>query len=157
MLLVRKSICLFAMFAFAMTLFAADPFVGTWKMDPSKSKHTGDAPNPKDVTLIIEEQGENYRVIANGTNADGSPLSVKYTVPMKGGAAQVEDGGGVFDAITAKRIGANQRENTYTKGGKDAGTRRFVVSGDGKAMTMTFKGTDAQGNAVTSEQVLEKQ
>ena len=153
----RKPKYLFAMLAFASTLFAADPFVGTWKLDPSKSKHSGNAPNAKEATLVIEEQSDNYHVTVTGTNSDGSPLSVKYTVPMKGGTGQVEAGGDVFDAVSSKRIKSNQRENTYMKGGKNAGTRRSVVSKDGKTLTNTFKGTDPQGNPVTSTQVFDKQ
>lgn len=145
------------MLAFASTLFAADPFVGTWKLDPSKSKHSGNGPNAKEATLVIEEQSDNYHVTVTGTNSDGSPLSVKYTVPMKGGTGQVEAGGDVFDAVSSKRIKSNQRENTYMKGGKNAGTRRSVVSKDGKTLTNTFKGTDPQGNPVTSTQVFDKQ
>ena len=91
-----------------------------------------------------------------GSNSDDSSLSVKYTVPMKGGTGQVEAGGDVFDAVSSKRINSNQRENTYTKGGKNAGTRRSVVSEDGKTLTNTFKGTDAQGNPATSTQVFDK-
>jgi hypothetical protein len=157
MTLTRRPMCLFAMLAFASTLFAADPFVGTWKLDPSKSKHSGDVPNQKEATIVIEEQGDNYQVTVTGTNSDNSALSVKYTVPMKGGTGQVEAGGDTFDAITSKRIGSNQRESTYMKGRKNAGTRRSVVSKDGKMLTNTFKGTDAQGNPVTSTQVFDKQ
>ena len=153
----RKPMCLFAMLAFASTLFAADPFVGTWKLDPSKSKHSGSAPNAKEATIVIEEQGDNYQVTVTGTNSDDSPLSVKYTVPIKGGTGQVEASGDVFDAVSSKRIKSNQRENTYMKGGKNTGTRRSVVSKDGKTLTNTFKGIDAQGNPVTSIQVFDKQ
>jgi len=156
-MLMRKLLCLFAMLAFAGTLFAADPFVGTWKLDPAKSKHSGNAPNPKDAMIMIAEQGDNYQVTVTGTNSDGSPLSVKYTVPIKGGKGQVEDGGGIFDAVRSKRISANERENSYMKGGNDAGTRRSVVSRDGQTLTNTFKGTDAQGNPMTSSQVFKKQ
>lgn len=72
MIVIRKPMYLFAMLAFASTLFAADPFVGTWKLNPAKSKYSAGAPHPKDATIVIEEQGDNY-------------LFVKYTVPANGG------------------------------------------------------------------------
>lgn len=92
-----------------------------------------------------------------GTYEDGSPLSVKYTVPIKGGAGHVQDAGGMFDSISSKRMSANQRESSYMKGGKEAGTRRSVVSKSGEVMTNTFKGTDAQGNPITTVEVFDKQ
>ncbi|MBV9765035.1 MAG: hypothetical protein JOZ48_09350, partial [Acidobacteriaceae bacterium] len=79
----HKLISTFALFAFATTSFAQSPFVGTWKLDTAKTKYTAGDP-AKDVTLVVEEQGDNLQVTATGTNADGSPLSVKYTVPVKG-------------------------------------------------------------------------
>jgi hypothetical protein len=76
-----KLISIIALFAFAGTLFAQSPFAGTWKLDTAKTKYSTGEP-PKELTLVIEEQGDNLQVAATGTNADGSPLSLKYTVPL---------------------------------------------------------------------------
>ena len=143
-----------ALLAFAGTLLAQSPFAGTWKLDPTKTKYTTGTP-PKDVTIVIEEQGDNLRVTATGTNADGSPISVKYTVPVNGGTGQVQDG--PYDAISTKRISDNVRENTYSKNGKQVSTRRTVVSKDGKTLRSTVKGVDAQGNSIAGSDVYEKQ
>lgn len=159
-MLTRRSISILAALAIATTLFATadDPLAGTWKLDPSKSKHSGDVPEAKEATIIVENQGDSYQVTATGTYSNGSPLSIKYTVPIAGGPGTVQEvAGGLFDAFTAKRISANERVNTYTKEGKAAGTRRFVISKDGKTMTNSFKSTDAKGNPVTSVQVFIKQ
>jgi hypothetical protein len=151
----RQSIRFFAMLLLAVALFAADPFVGTWKMDPSKSKSPPNVPNA--ATIAFEQQGENYQVTVTGTNPDGSPMSIKYTVPIKGGSAQIENGGEQFDAVTTKRLSARQRDNTYSKNGKEVGIRHLAVSKDGKTLTITLNGTDPQGNPVTSVQVFDKQ
>ncbi len=140
--------------AFAGTLFAQDPFVGTWKLDTAKTRYEAGTP-AKDVTLTIAEQGDDLQVTATGTNSDGSPLSVKYTVPKKGGAGQVQEG--PYDAINSKRVSANVRENTYMKNGKEVATRRSVVSRDGKTLRTTVKGTGTQGEAVAGTDVYEKQ
>jgi hypothetical protein len=150
----RKIMYVIAMLAVAIPLFAADPFVGTWKLDPAKSKYTpGSA--PKDVTLVVEEQADNYQVTATGTYADGSPISVKYTIPKGGGTGTVQDG--PFDAVTSKRVSARVRENTYTKNGKETMSRRVVVSRDGKALRNTVKGTGPQGTPVAGVDVFNKQ
>ena len=150
----RKIAYMIALLALAAPLFAADPFVGTWKLDPAKSKYTAGTA-PKDVTIVIEEQGDNLQVTATGSYQDGSPISVKYTVPKAGGAGTVQEG--PFDAITSKRVSARARENRYSKNGKEIISRRTVISQNGKTLRVTAKGTDAQGKPVAGVDVLDKQ
>jgi hypothetical protein len=150
----RKIMYVIAMLVIAMPLFATDPFVGTWKLDPAKSKYTAGSA-PKDVTIVIEEQGDSYQVAATGTYADGSPISVKYTIPKAGGTGTVQEG--PFDAVTSKRVSARVRENTYTKNGKETVSRRVVVSRDGKTLTTTVKGTGPQGTPLAGTDIFNKQ
>ena len=150
----HKLLTAVALFAFAGTLLAQSPLTGTWKLDSAQSKYTTGSP-PKDVTLVIEEQGSNFAVTGNGTNADGSPLAVKYTLPVKGGMGKME--GGPYDSISVKYISANERVNTYKKGGKVVATRHLVVSKDGKTMTTNVKGVSATGQAVDGKDVFVKQ
>jgi hypothetical protein len=150
----HKLIRAVALFAFTGALFAQNPFAGTWKLDTAKTKYTTGEP-PKDLTLAIEEQGDNIQVSGTGTNADGSPLSVKYSVPLNGGAGQVQEG--PYDAVSSKRISANVRENSYNKNGKEVASRHVVVSKDGKTMKSTVKGINAMGNAIKGIDVFEKQ
>jgi hypothetical protein len=150
----RKIAYMIALLALAVPLFAADPFVGTWKLDPGKSKYTAGTA-PKDVTIAIEEQGDNLQVTATGSYQDGSPISVKYTVPKAGGTGTVQEG--PFDAITSKRVSAHARENRYSKNGKEIISRRTVVSQDGKTLRITAKGTDAQGKPVAGVDIFDKQ
>lgn len=150
----RKIVYIIALLALATPLFAADPFVGTWKLDPAKSKYTAGTA-PKDITLVIEEQGENYQVTATGSYQDGSPISVKYTVPKAGGAGTAQEG--PFDALTSQRVSARVRENRYTKNGKATVSRRIVVSKDGKILRITVKGADAQGKPIAGVDVFDKQ
>jgi hypothetical protein len=150
----HKLISAFGVFVFAGALLAQSPFAGTWKLDAAKTKYTTGEPS-KDVTLVIEESGDNLQVTATGTNADGSPLSIKYTVPIKGGDGTVQDG--PYDAIHARRISDSVRENTYMKSGKQVTTRRWVVSKDGKTMTSNVKGMGATGKMVAGTDVFDKQ
>jgi hypothetical protein len=155
---IRKSIFFVVLLTFASTLLsAADAFVGSWRLNAMKSKYSGGPREIKGATLVIEEQGNNYQVTVSGTYADGSPLSVKYTVPRRGGAGEVQQGdNGMFDAVASKRISSTGRETTYMKDGKYGGTRRSVVSRRTR-MTNTFKSTNAEGIPVTSVQVFDKQ
>jgi len=65
-------------------LWAADAFMGTWKVNVAKSKFAKGR-ELKELTLTAVEQGDNAMVTLMGTTGDGKPVSVKYTVPLKGG------------------------------------------------------------------------
>jgi hypothetical protein len=150
----RKLLCLLALLIVATPLFAAEPFAGTWTLNAAKSKYTTGTP-AKNVTLVIEEQGANLQTTVTGTGSDGSPISAKFTVPISGGAGNVQEGD--FNGITSKRISANARENTFTKDGKEIRTRHMVISKDGKTMTSKVKGINPGGNQVEGTDVYDKQ
>jgi len=74
----------FALLGLAGVLVAADPFVGTWKLNHAKSKYKTGAP-AKEQTVTIAESGSDLDVTVSGTSADGMPFSSHYTVPAAGG------------------------------------------------------------------------
>jgi hypothetical protein len=150
----RKLLYLLTLLVCATPLFAADPLVGTWTLNTAKTKYTTGTP-AKNITLVIEEQGPNLHVTATGTNSDGAPISVKFTVPINGGTGSVQEGDST--GITSRRIGANVRDNSYTKDGKEIRSRHIVVSKDGKTMTSTVKGTNPNGSPVDGTDVYDKQ
>ena len=61
------------------------------------------------------------------------------------------------DTVSLKRIDARTTERTDKKDGKVVQTLARVVSQDGKTMTVTSKGTNAQGQTVNNVAVWEKQ
>jgi hypothetical protein len=58
--------------------------------------------------------------------------------------------------VVAKRVNATTVETTYTLKGKPTTVNTRVVSADGKTMTVTSKGTNAQGQRVDNMQFYEK-
>ena len=150
----RHARIVFALFGFATALMAADPFVGTWKFDAGKSKYkTGAA--PKEQTIVISESGSDLDVSSTGTSADGTALSNHYTVPAKGGEGKMMSPS--FDAVSSTRPGAKHRVTNFSKGGKVVYTVHARLSADGKTMTTTVKGTNAQGKQVDGANVYVKQ
>jgi hypothetical protein len=116
-------------FGFAGTLLAADPFVGTWRLDPARSSGT----IPKDETVIIQERGltlsVEVRIIAE------KPLLIKYVAPINGGLGHVEQG--PYDGVSLRRIDSHSIETTYLSGGKEIRSTRGAVTSDGRTMTST--------------------
>ena len=144
----------FALLGLAATLVAAEPFAGTWKLNHDKSKYKTGAP-AKEQTVTITEADGNLDVTIRGTAEDGTPILSHYTVPAAGGDGKVIES--PYDAVSGKSMGANQREVMYSKGGKVVFTIRTRISADGKTMTGTVKGTDAQGKPVEGTAVYDKQ
>ena len=128
--------------------------IGTWKLNPAKSKYKSGAP-AKEATIVITEKGDDLDVNITGVAADGTPIASHYTVPTKGGAGKIIQS--PYEGISSKRPSANKRELSYMKGGKVVYTATPTLSADGKTMTAPLKGTDAAGKSVEGTAVYEKQ
>jgi len=134
---------------------ASDPRMGTWKLNVAKSKYSP-GPAPQALTVKVEPSGQGEKVIAEFVNADGTRTTTQYTANFDGKDNPLT-GSQMADMVSLKRIDARTTERTDKKGDKVAQTLRRVVSQDGKTMTVTTKGTNAQGQAVNNVVVFEKQ
>jgi len=144
----------FLFLAVAVALVAADPFVGTWKVSPAKSKFkTGTA--PKEQTVTISESGGDLDIAVKGTAADGTPMSTHYTVPSAGGGGKVVES--PYEAVSGKRMNANERETSYSKGGKVVYTTHAKLAKDGKTLTVHSTGTNPAGQTVDGTVTYDKQ
>ena len=139
---------------FAAALVAADPFVGTWKLNPAKSKYKTGTP-PKEQTVTYSVEGSDLHAMVKGTSSDGQPISVHTSVPLKGGTGKVIEG--PYDGVSAKRISDTRLETSLSKGGKAVFTVRSTVSSDGETITTALKGTGPVGQVVDGTNVMEKQ
>ena len=75
---------LFILAAAATAAMAADPWVGTWKLNPAKSKAPGGRiPHPSS-TNVIEIQGETMHLVSDQTDAAGKLEHVEYTAKFDG-------------------------------------------------------------------------
>ena len=141
---------------FVASAFAqGDPAVGTWKLNPVKSRYRpGPVPKANLLTIVAVENG--LKVSGQGTGADGKPTSINYTVTYDGKDKPVT-GSPDYDSTSGKRINANTTEQTRKKEGKMVQTQRREVSADGKTMTITTKGKDVHGTTILNVAVFEKQ
>ncbi|HEY2844717.1 MAG TPA: hypothetical protein VGJ09_13745 [Bryobacteraceae bacterium] len=139
------------------TLWAADAFIGTWKLSPAKSKFPKGF-ETKEMTVVMAEQGANVTVTAKGVGADGKPILVKYNFPTSGGPVKYTEGGpAAGTTVVNKRIDANTFESTITINGKDSRTTSASVSKGGKTFTLTRKGADEKGHAIEGMEFYERQ
>lgn len=145
----------FATLVLAGSLLAADPAVGTWKLNVAKSKYSP-GPPPKSATVTYEASGEGIRRTGQTVNADGQTTSFEYTAQYDGKDYPVK-GNPNADSISLKRVNDRTVEGTLKKEGKVTTNVRRVVSADGKTLTITVKGKNAQGQNVNNVSVYEKQ
>jgi len=135
-----------------------NPVIGTWKLNAEKSTYNG-LPAPKSLTRTVAADGDSVKYSFEGTGPDGAALNYGFTVKYDGKDNPVTGTGMPYgaDHIAIKRIGSNKFSATLKKDSKIIGTSTSVVSKDGKTVTLTGKGTDASGKAVSSTQVYDKQ
>jgi hypothetical protein len=134
---------------------ASDPRIGTWTLNVEKSKYNP-GPAPQRVTLKIEASGQGEKYTTEGVNAAGTATKTEYTAQYDGKDYPLT-GSQTADTVSLKRIDARTIERTDKKGDKVVTTITQVLSQDGKTMTSTVKGTNAQGQAVDNVIVWEKQ
>jgi len=138
-------------------LAQSNPSIGTWKLNTAKSTFSP-GPAPQSLTLTLEAQGNGVKASAEGTAANGSRTAWSYTANYDGKDNPISGTGpSGADTIALKRINPNPTELTFKKAGKVVRTARRVVSKDGKVMTITAKGTNADGRLVSDVLVFDKQ
>ena len=134
--------------------FAADAFMGTWKLNEAKSKLTPGA--PKNKIVVYEVAGDNVKVTIDGTDKDGKPTHNEWTGKFDGKDYPVADDP-TSDARSYTKIDDRTLGFNIKKAGRVTTSGRIVVSPDGKTRTVTTSGTDATGKKISSTAVYDKQ
>jgi hypothetical protein len=154
----RKAFLLLAVLGLTSSLWAADPIIGTWKMNPAKSKF----PSPQ---LTQKEQTEVYREIGNGRieltyrsiDNNGALNLEVFIFPAQGGTADVVKGAVAGRLYIETKISANEWYATCLENGKQLWVLHKAISKDGKTLVKTSREIDEQGNFLEYHLVLEKQ
>ena len=158
-LLVFATVVVLTVVASGLLLAQSNPNVGTWKLNPAKSKSSPAGLIAKSETRTVTAQGDGAKYSYEGVAADGSNFAFSFTTNYDGKYSAISGVGfpGGADTYAVKRVDANTFMGTGKKAGKVVGTNRTVVSKDGKVTTITGKGTDEQGKPTSSTSVFEKQ
>jgi hypothetical protein len=151
----RKLMLLLAVFGLVGLAWAADPIMGTWKTNVSKTKLAPVGDWAKEATLTFREVGDQFTYETKGTLINGSSFSNKGNRPLVGGICQPPNADGTVDYVTV--IGPGDAYVTTLRNGKQVSWDHYVVSKDGKTLTITSKGTDANGKPAEALYVLDKQ
>ena len=133
---------------FALALVAADnPFIGTWKLNVAKSKFNPGPPLQSQTVTI----GADNKVEVSGVDGKGQTVNWSYTFAP--GEATIT---GIPDATVIETRTGNTVDHAW-KMGKSIEKGRGVISKDGKTMTYTLTGTNADGKKISDRSLYEKQ
>ena len=135
-----------------------NPLIGKWKINLAKTKYNAGTA-PKNQVITYQMVGDALRLTAEIDNAQGhqtNTYTAKYDgkdYPFTSTAKDAVAG----QTVRLKRIDANTTQRTTYFNGKQIGTVTEVVSKDGKTLTRTQKGLNAQGQPIDNVQVLDRQ
>jgi hypothetical protein len=134
--------------------FAANPTLGTWKLNEAKSKL---APGlPKNLTVKYEAVGDSIKGTIDGVDGQGKPTHNEWNGKFDGKDYPVT-GDPSSDTRAIKQIDDRNFELTVKKNGKVAMTGKIITAADEKSRTVTVSGTDPAGKKITSTAVYDKQ
>ena len=144
-----------ALLVFSAVLSAADdPMMGTWKLDPAKSK----LPPERQRNIIRKHEPipGGIRVSWEGIDNNGRPTRWGFTAKFDG-KDYPSTGESVWDTLSMERPDPYTIVGRSQKDGKLAVEFRWEVSRDGKTLTRTNRRVRPPEQAGTSIEVFEKQ
>jgi hypothetical protein len=148
------SLIVLAAVFFASPAFAADPVVGTWKLNVANSKFSTGAALTAGTRVYTEANGL-YTLDQKLTGADGKVMSNR--VQYREGKDEKQATAGPADTTHAKKIDANTWDFDLKKDGKVVGHVHRVVSADGKTLTVHNTGMQLSGAKGDETLVFDKQ
>jgi len=141
-------------FAAAAACFAANPHMGTWKLNETKSKlHPGMG---KNTTVTYAEQKDKIKVTVDGVDKDGKPTHGVW-VGKADGKAYPMKGNVPYNSVAYRVVNDRSYDLTAMKDGKTLWTGKSTVSADGKSRTVALNGTGADGKKFKAKAVYDKE
>jgi hypothetical protein len=116
------------------------PFMGTWKLDESKSQlSTGGG---KNITVIYTPMADNMvKITVDGVDKNGKPTHSDWTGKFDGKDYPVA-GSTSHDMRSYAAASHHTLSMVATKNGKTVATGTVAVAADGKTRTVTVKSDD---------------
>jgi len=140
-------------FVMAAACFAANPQMGTWKLNEAKSKMP--AGMGKNTTVTYTEEKDKIKVAVEGVDKDGKPAHSVWVGKFDGKAYPLK-GNLSYNSVAYKMVNDRTNDITTMKDGKMIWNGRITVSADGKSRTVTINGTDAKGKKFKGTAVYDK-
>jgi hypothetical protein len=141
-------------FLAAAACFAADPQMGTWNLNESKSKITPGT--LKNTHVVYSSMLGEVKIKSEGIDGNGKPIHVEWSGKFDGKDYPVT-GDPNSDARSYTKVNDRTLTTSNKKNGKVTVTGQIVVSADGKSRTVTLNGTTPKGKKFRNVAVYDKQ
>ena len=149
----KTTLVFLAVWVAAGACFAANPHMGTWKLNEKKSKTM--AGMGKNSTVTYAEQGDKIKVTVDGTDKDGKPTHGVWVGKFDGKAYSTK-GNLAFNAMGYRVVNDRTNYIQALKDGKLVWSGTITVAKDGKTRTVTIHGTDASGKKFSNKSIYDK-
>jgi hypothetical protein len=134
--------------------FAADPQMGTWHLNETKSKITPGT--LRNTHVVYSSMLGQVKIKADGIDANGKPSHTEWSGKFDGKDYPVT-GDPNSDARSYTKVNERTLTTTNKKNGKVTVTGQIVISPDGKSRTLTLNGTTPKGKKFKNVAVYDKQ
>ncbi len=135
--------------------FAANPLIGTWKLNEGKSKFAPGAAKNTTVTYA-PAKGDMIKCTVDGVDKNGKPIHWTWVGKFDGQPYEIK-GSPSFDTLTYKPVNDRTNNTTAMKDDKVVMTATITVAKHGKSRVVTLTGTDASGKKFTDTTYYDKQ
>ena len=134
--------------------FAADPQIGTWKLNEAKAKLAHGMGKNSTVVYSHGMMGK-VKVTIDGSDAEGKPTHTEWTGKFDGKDYAVT-GDPTSDMRSYTKVNDHTLNFTAKKGGKVTMSGEIMVAADGKSRTVHATGTNPKGKKMKATAVYDK-
>ena len=155
----RKAMLFLAFLGLAGFLWAADPIIGTWKLNLPKSRLPPDMANIEELSFVVRETGDDYELVTEGVQKDGSRFHEKMMWPKQGGFRRYESGGPA-EGILVLEMPIDEKGNGYSirlRNGRAISITQWILSEDGRTWRAIGQARTPEGKTYEGLQHWEKQ
>jgi hypothetical protein len=132
----------------------ANKRLGTWRLNLQQSRFSP-GPASRSESQIAEAIGDAIKVTNEITDAAGRKMVLGYTARYDG--KNYPYPGSPWDTIALTLVDAYTSKAVFQRGGKVVQTTVITVSRDGKLLTLTATGTNAEGQTLNNREAFDRQ
>jgi hypothetical protein len=143
-------------FATPEVVWAADEWLGTWKLNLAKSKFNPAELAPKSQTVTQENVDGALKTVIDEVNAQGKPVRTEYIVKMNN-QDHPFPGSAEADTVVRQRLDDAYFQTTWKLKGEVMILGSTLVSKDRKTLTTTLFGKDTKGGKIGHVAVYDRQ